>query len=89
MKNIREILSSRRVFGGIKIENLMILDCVWKKEMKDFSSYCDVHSIEGRILFVKVASSVVRNEMYIKKDEIIKRINKHFNYNFIKDIKFI
>ncbi len=89
MKNIKEILSSYTVFNGIKIENLMILDLVWKNEMKDYSAFCDIHSIEKKKLVLKVKNPIIKNEIYIKKDDILKRINGYFNSKFITDIKFI
>lgn len=89
MRSIKEILSSYTVFNGIKIENLMILDSVWKNEMKDFSSMCDIHSIEKKRLIVKVKNPVIKNEIFMRKDEILKKINGHFKTKFITDIKFI
>lgn len=89
MKNIKEILDSYSVFNGIKIENLMILDNVWKNEMKDYSAFCDIHSIEKKKLIIKVKNPVIKNEIYIKKDDILKRINSYFKSKFITDIKFI
>ena len=89
MKSVREIISSYKLFGGIRVENLMILNYVWKNEMKEFSSYCTIDSIDGRTLVLKVDNSVIKNELLIRKSEIIKKINKHFKTGFIKDIRFV
>ncbi|MBP7796235.1 MAG: DUF721 domain-containing protein [Elusimicrobiales bacterium] len=67
----------------------MILNSVWKNEMKEYSLYCDIFSIEKKTLVLKIKNPVVKNEIYIKKDIILRKINKYFNSNFIKDIKFV
>jgi len=89
MKSAREILSSYKVFNGIRLENLMILNSVWKEEMKEFSDYCEIDSIDKKTLVLKVKNSVIKNELFMRKDEILKKINKHFKSPFIKDIKLI
>jgi len=89
MKNIKEIMSSYKFFNGIKIENLMILNSIWKNEMKDYSLFCDIYSIEKKKLIIKVKNPVIRNEIYMRKDEILKKINSYFKTKFIKDIGVI
>jgi hypothetical protein len=89
MKNIKEIMSSYKFFNGIKIENLMILNSIWKNEMKDYSLFCDIYSIEKKKLIIKVKNPVIRNEIYMRKDEILKKINSYFKTKFINDINFI
>jgi hypothetical protein len=89
MKSVREILSSYKIFNGIRLENLMILNSVWKEEMKEFSDYCEIDSIDKRALVLRVKNSVIKNELFMRKDEILKKINKHFKSPFIKDIKLI
>ena len=89
MKNIKEIMSSYKFFNGIKIENLMILNSIWKNEMKDYSLFCDIYSIEKKKLIIKVKNPIIRNEIYMRKDEILKKINSYFKTKFIKDIGVI
>jgi len=89
MKNIKEIMSSYKFFNGIKIENLMILNSIWKNEMKDYSLFCDIYSIEKKKLIIKVKNPIIRNEIYMRKDEILKKINSYFKTKFINDIGVI
>ncbi len=42
--------------------------------------------IKNRILFVKLHSSVMRNELSMMKDEIIKRLNESAGRDVIEDI---
>jgi len=88
-KSLKEIITDHKVFGGLNINNLMILNSVWKDEMKEYSIYCDIFSIEKKTLVLKIKNPIIKSEIYIKKDIILKKINKHFNSNFIKDIKFV
>jgi hypothetical protein len=88
-KSLKEIITDHKIFGGLNISNLMILNSVWKNEMKEYSLYCDIFSIEKKTLVLKIKNPVVKNEIYIKKDIILRKINKYFNSNFIKDIKFV
>ena len=42
--------------------------------------------VHNRILFVKIHSSVMRNELSMMKDEIIKRLNESAGRNIIEDL---
>jgi len=44
-------------------------------------------NIKNGIIFLKTSSPFVKNEIYFLKNEIIEKINKRINENFIKDIK--
>ncbi|MCH7731179.1 MAG: DUF721 domain-containing protein [Candidatus Marinimicrobia bacterium] len=45
--------------------------------------------VKHGILFVKTATPVWRNELIMKKEEIIKNLNKAIGKKVIKDIRFI
>ncbi|MGC9070984.1 MAG: DciA family protein [Elusimicrobiales bacterium] len=89
MKSIREIISSRRFLGGVDILNLMMLDYIWKKDFSDFSSMCEIYSVEKNILILKAKNSVFMNEIKIRKESLTNELNKYFRRKFIKDIKVI
>jgi len=44
--------------------------------------------IRDRILYVHLNSSVLRNELYMLKDEILEKLNEQAGENVIKDIVF-
>lgn len=88
MKSIKEIISSKRLFYGIDISNLPLLDYIWKEKFKNYSAFCEIDAIERNILVLKPANGVIKNEIYMKKDQIVREINKYFKKEFIKDIKF-
>jgi len=45
--------------------------------------------VEKKSLYLKVENPVWRNELKFKENEIVEKINKHFNSERIKWIKFI
>ncbi len=45
-------------------------------------------SVNKGILFINVENSVLRNEIHLNKQIMIKKINEFFNSTIIKDIKF-
>lgn len=88
MKNIKDIISSKRLFYGIDVTNLPLLDYIWKNKFSNYSSMCEIDAIERNVLVLKPHNNIIKNEIYIKKDQIVREINKHFKKKFIKDIKF-
>ena len=88
MKSIKEIVLSKRFLCGIDVTNLPLLDYIWREKFRNYSSMCDIDSIHKNVLVLRPHNNVVKNEIFIKKDQIITEINKHFKRRFIKDIKF-
>lgn len=86
--SVKDIFESRKMFKGLDLNKLFIIDYVWNNEMKEYSKYCDIFALDRRCLVLKVKNSIIKNEIFIKKDDILKKINKHFKSGFIKDIKF-
>lgn len=53
-----------------------------------FTRYTSKLAIQNKILYVKLESSIVRNELMMAKDQLKNALNKHVNYEVIKDIVF-
>ena len=69
-----------------RLEKLDVLD-IWKEIIgKDLKQYITESRIKDNILYVKVKSSVLKNELSYKKTELIKKINKKIGKKIIKDI---
>lgn len=83
------IISSRGLFGGIKPENLVILKAVWEKEMEGFKKYCELEGVEKNFITVKAVNSVVASELFLRRDEIVRSLNKHFRSKWIKGLRII
>ena len=69
-----------------RLDVLNVLD-VWNNIIgKDLEKYIISTKIIDDKLYLKLRSSVVRNEISYKKAELIQRINEKLNKDVIKDI---
>lgn len=53
-----------------------------------FTRYTSKLAIQNRVLYVKLESSIVRNELMMAKEQLKDALNKHVKYEVIKDIVF-
>ena len=61
----------------------------WEKLLgKTVARYTEQLNISNKTLFVKISSSVVRNELFMMKEEIRKRLNEKSGQEIIKEIVF-
>lgn len=44
--------------------------------------------IKNKTLYVKLTSSVLRHDLFISREQIVKSLNNHVGYNVIHDIVF-
>ena len=69
-----------------KLEKLNALD-IWQDIIGvQLCKYITDQKIHKDTLYVKIKSSVVRNELSYKKSDFIKQINKRMGKNLINDI---
>ena len=69
-----------------RFDDLNVLD-VWNNIIgKDLEKYIKSTKLVDDKLYVKLRSSIVRNEISYKKTQLIQRINKKLNKDVIKDI---
>ena len=81
---IKKILSNNKLSKRLDVLN--VLD-VWNNIIgKDLEKYIKSTKLVDDKLYVKLRSSIVRNEISYKKTELIQRINKKLNKEVIKDI---
>jgi len=81
---IKKLLKKQNL--KVRLEELNVLD--YSKEVlgKNLMKYITDLSIEKNTLFIKVNSSVVRNELSYQKTNLRKRINKKTGKEFLKEI---
>ena len=89
-RNIGEIL--RKLMKNPKLSNILDeLDALdlWKEFIGDkLDKYIlDVKIYRG-ILYVKLNSSALKNELYYEKTDLINRINQNLQKDIVKDIVF-
>ena len=81
---IKKITSNNKLSKRLDVLN--VLD-VWNNIIgKDLEKYIKSTKFVDDKLYVKLRSSIVRNEMSYKKTQLIQRINKKLNKDVIKDI---
>ena len=81
---IKKLIKNKKL--SKRLDALKVLD-VWNNIIgKDLEKYIKSTKLVDDKLYVKLRSSIVRNEMYYKKTQLIERINKKLNKDVIKDI---
>ena len=56
---------------------------------KNIMNYTTEIYIKKRVLFVRLNSSVLRNDLFMSKENIVESLNKHAGNHVIDEIKFI
>ena len=83
-KVIEEVFSQKQIRIGI--DNIKVQDA-WKKTMgKNIQKYTFKVIYKKGILYVKLKSSVLREELTYEKLKIIKLINTELGKEYIKDL---
>ena len=86
VKNV--INKSIRSFGDTTLLELRIKDA-WKNVMgKNVNTYTTNIILNEEIIFVKLSSAALKNELVYRSDTIIKLLNKELGQKKIKEIKF-
>ena len=83
---LRELMKNPKLSN--KLDELDALD-LWKELIGDkLDKYIlDVKIYRG-ILYVKLNSSALKNELYYEKTDLINRINQNLQKDIVKDIVF-
>lgn len=72
---------------GVKQEKAVL---VWKDAVGEtIAEQTEAEKAEHGTLFVRVSSPTWRQELQLKKSEILELVNKKAGFKAIKDIKFI
>ena len=83
-KVIEEVFSQKQIRIGI--DNIKVQDA-WKKTMgKNIQKYTIKVVYKKGILYIKLKSSVLREELKFEKFKVIKLINKELGKEYIKDL---
>ena len=84
-KVIEEVFSQKQIRIGI--DNIKVQDA-WKKTMgKNIQKYTFKVVYRKRTLYVKLKSSVLKEELKYEKLKVIKLINNELGKEYIKDIE--
>ena len=91
MDQLKTVLNSALKEAGIEkavAQNRALI--VWKKVVGDkIATNTDPVNIRNGVLIVRVSSSTWRQELLLKKSNILEKLNKYLKKEIIKDIRFI
>lgn len=89
-RTIEDVLNSESEFSSLR-ESLKNYDIVeeFGKIFPDLSPIAQAVKVDKQILFLRVENSVWKSELNLIKNLIVEKINKHFNKQVIKTIRFL
>ena len=89
-KSLSEVIEIEKDFTGLRkaLKNYDITDG-FDKIFPELKLIARALKVEKNVLFLKVENSVWKSELNFQKTLIVEKINKHFNSEVIRTIKFI
>lgn len=84
---IKEVLTPCLEKFALERKSYLIYQ-LWEKEIGKLSQHSRLLGIKKGYLEVEVNSSVALQEFFLRKEEIVQRLNKKIGENMIKDIHF-
>jgi hypothetical protein len=67
--------------------NLALLDRAWEAEIGSLSAAARIVAIDNAALVVEVNSSVAMQELNLRRQELLRRMNRYFPDRFLKNIQ--
>lgn len=60
----------------------------WEKEMAQFIEFVKIKGLKNGILKIEVSNPVVKQELFLHRKGLIKKMNERIGENLIKEIRF-
>ncbi len=67
---------------------LLLLDRAWEKEMGGLAQQAKVIAVDRTTLVIAAPSPVVRQELHLRKKELLRKLNAHFQRSWITNLTF-
>ena len=84
---IKDFLVNTGLENGVKQQKAVI---IWPKIVgTKIAENTTAELVDFNVLTIKVKNSTWRNELYLKKDIIIEKLNKELGPNTIKELRFL
>ena len=84
---IKDFLINTGLENGVKQQKAVI---IWPKIVgTKIAENTTAELVDFNVLTIKVNNSTWRNELYLKKDIILKKLNKELGPNTIKELRFL
>lgn len=89
-RTIDDVLNSESAFSNLResLKNYNIVE-EFKIIFPELKLIVQAVKVEKQILFLRVENSVWKSELNFRKNLITEKINKHFNQQVIKSIRFL
>ena len=84
---IKDFLINTGLENGVKQQKAVI---IWPKIVgTKIAENTTAELVDFNVLTIKVKNSTWRNELYLKKDIILEKLNKELGPNTIKELRFL
>ena len=84
---IKDFLINTGLENGVKQQKAVI---IWPKIVgTKIAENTIAELVDFNVLTIKVKNSTWRNELYLKKDIILEKLNKELGLNTIKELRFL
>ena len=84
---IKDFLINTGLENGVKQQKALI---IWPKIVgTKIAENTTAELVDFNVLTIKVKNSTWRNELYLKKDIILEKLNKELGPNTIKELRFL
>lgn len=84
---IKDFLINTGLENGVNQQKAVI---IWPKIVgTKIAENTIAELVDFNVLTIKVKNSTWRNELYLKKDAILKKLNKELGPNTIKELRFL
>ena len=84
---IKDFLINTGLENGVNQQKAVI---IWPKIVgTKIAENTIAEIVDFKVLTIKVKNSTWRNELYLKKDAILKKLNKELGPNTIKELRFL
>jgi hypothetical protein len=89
-RTLDEVLNTEKEFSNLKetIKNYDIVE-TFAKIFPELSAIAQAVKVDKKVLFIRVENSVWRSELNFRKTLIVEKVNRYFNEQIIKTIKFL
>ena len=88
-KSLTEVIDNEKAFQNFRKsvkENNVVNE--FSKIFPDLTKTVIPNNVQNGVLYLSIENSVLRNEIYLRKNLMIEKINNHFNQQLIVDVKF-
>jgi hypothetical protein len=89
-RSIPDVIKKDKAFSAVRKKALEYdVRSEFEKIFPELKTIAEAVKVEKNILFLHVENSVWRSELNFKKNLIIEKVNKHFDSEVVKHIKFV